>query len=100
MITPRSVLKFDLFAEAPRKRKIDEVGDRPTAGDSQRIDFDESSKRGTPTLRPPCAPAYVGRWAQERQDAFPGVCEEDRRSRPGPRAGQDGSGAWKRKSHP
>ena len=27
MITPRSALKFDLFAEASRKRKIDEVGD-------------------------------------------------------------------------
>jgi len=25
MITPRSALKFDLFADASRKRKIDEV---------------------------------------------------------------------------
>ncbi len=27
MITPRSALKFDLFADASRQRKIDEVGD-------------------------------------------------------------------------
>ena len=38
MITPRSALKFDLFAEASRKRKIDEVGD-PLQVIAQHIDF-------------------------------------------------------------
>ena len=38
MITPRSALKFDLFADACRKRKIDEVGD-PLQVIAQHIDF-------------------------------------------------------------
>lgn len=38
MITPRSALKFDLFADASRKRKVDEVGD-PLQVIAQRIDF-------------------------------------------------------------
>ena len=38
MITPRSALKFDLFAEASRKRKIDEVGD-PLQVIAKHIDF-------------------------------------------------------------
>lgn len=40
MIGPRSALKLDLFADAWRQRKIDEVGDpRQTIG--QHIDFAE-----------------------------------------------------------
>ena len=38
MITPRSALKFDLFADASRKRKVDEVGD-PLQVIAQHIDF-------------------------------------------------------------
>lgn len=38
MITPRSALKFDLSADASRKRKIDKVGD-PLQTIAQRIDF-------------------------------------------------------------
>jgi len=40
MITPRSALKFDLFAEASRKRKIGEAGD-PLQTIAQHIDFAE-----------------------------------------------------------
>lgn len=40
MITPRSDLKFDLFAEASRRRKIDEAGD-PLQTIAQHIDFAE-----------------------------------------------------------
>jgi IS5 family transposase len=40
MISPRSALKFDLFAEASRQRKIDEVGD-PLQTIAQHIDFAE-----------------------------------------------------------
>ena len=40
MITPRSALKFDLFAEASRKRKIDEAGD-PLQTIAKHIDFAE-----------------------------------------------------------
>ncbi|GKS97697.1 transposase [Acidovorax sp. SUPP2825] len=40
MITPRSALKFDLFAEASRKRKIDQAGD-PLQTIAQYIDFAE-----------------------------------------------------------
>ena len=38
MITPRSALKFDLFAEASRKRKLDANGD-PLQVIAQHIDF-------------------------------------------------------------
>ena len=38
MTTPRSALKFDLFAEASRKRKINEGGD-PLQVIAQHIDF-------------------------------------------------------------
>ena len=38
MITPRSALKFDLFAEASRKRKLDTNGD-PLQVIAQHIDF-------------------------------------------------------------
>ena len=38
MITPRSALKFDLFAEASRKRKLDANGD-PLQVIALRIDF-------------------------------------------------------------
>ena len=37
-ITPRSALKFDLFAQASRNRKIDEVGD-PLQVIAEHIDF-------------------------------------------------------------
>lgn len=37
---PCSALKFDLFAEAPRKRKFDEAGD-PLQTIAQHIDFAE-----------------------------------------------------------
>ena len=40
MISPRSALKFDLFADASRQRKIDEVGD-PLQTIAQHIDFAE-----------------------------------------------------------
>ena len=40
MITPRSALKFDLFADASRKRKIDEGGD-PLQVIAQHINFSE-----------------------------------------------------------
>ena len=40
MISPRSALKLDLFAEAARKRKIDEAGD-PLQTIAQHIDFAE-----------------------------------------------------------
>lgn len=38
MITPRSALKFDLFAEASRQHKRDEVGD-PLQVIARHIDF-------------------------------------------------------------
>ena len=38
MITPRSALKFDLFADASRKRKLDTNGD-PLQVIAQHIDF-------------------------------------------------------------
>ena len=38
MITPRSALKFDLFADASRKRKLDTNGD-PLQVIAEHIDF-------------------------------------------------------------
>jgi len=40
MITPRSALKFDLFADASRKQKLDQAGD-PLQTIAQHIDFAE-----------------------------------------------------------
>ncbi|SDP95124.1 Transposase domain, partial [Paracidovorax cattleyae] len=43
MITPRSALKFDLFAEASRQHKRDEVGD-PLQAIARHIDFGELAR--------------------------------------------------------
>ncbi|WP_442867337.1 hypothetical protein [Acidovorax sp. GBBC 1281] len=53
MITPRSALKFDLFAEASRQHKRDEVGD-PLQVIARHIDFAELARLVGEPLTTPC----------------------------------------------
>ncbi|MDH5857308.1 hypothetical protein QFX20_08405 [Lampropedia aestuarii] len=41
MITPRSASKFDLFAQAGRHRKLEEVGDPLQVGASQNLNLEK-----------------------------------------------------------
>ena len=59
MITPRSALKFDLFADASRKRKLDTNGD-PLQVIAEHIDFAHLGKlRKTHESRRGSCPAAV-----------------------------------------
>jgi len=49
MITPRSALKFDLFAQAGKDRKLDEVGD-PLQVIAKHIDFNSLAALVQPFL--------------------------------------------------